>query len=135
MNPESNETREALLEDLLVKTSRTFALSIPPLPEPLRSEVTIAYLLFRIADTDGNGKFSNLRDDEGFWHPRRKAVEGDLVNAVRKPLDDDNQEPVAELYRAAGFSEQGLLASLVEAMCGLFLEPIGPVIAARGETP
>lgn len=39
------------LEDLLIKTSRTFALSIPLLPEPTRREVTIAYLLFRIADT------------------------------------------------------------------------------------
>jgi farnesyl-diphosphate farnesyltransferase len=39
------------LLDLLQKTSRTFALSIPPLPEPTRREVTVAYLLFRIADT------------------------------------------------------------------------------------
>ncbi|HZF07175.1 MAG TPA: squalene/phytoene synthase family protein [Thermoanaerobaculia bacterium] len=39
------------LEDLLLKTSRTFALSIPHLPEPTRREVTLAYLLFRIADT------------------------------------------------------------------------------------
>ncbi len=39
------------LEDLLLRTSRTFALSIPRLPEPTRSEVTVAYLLFRIADT------------------------------------------------------------------------------------
>lgn len=39
------------LDDLLEKTSRTFALSIPLLPEPTRREVTIAYLLFRIADT------------------------------------------------------------------------------------
>jgi farnesyl-diphosphate farnesyltransferase len=36
---------------LLVKTSRTFALSIPALEEPLRREVGLAYLLFRIADT------------------------------------------------------------------------------------
>jgi len=41
----------AALEDLLEKTSRTFALSIPVLPEPTRREVMIAYLLFRIADT------------------------------------------------------------------------------------
>jgi farnesyl-diphosphate farnesyltransferase len=41
----------ATLEDLLQKTSRTFALSIPALPEPTRREVTVAYLLFRIADT------------------------------------------------------------------------------------
>ena len=39
------------LETLLAKTSRTFALSICFLPEGLRRDVTIAYLLFRIADT------------------------------------------------------------------------------------
>jgi farnesyl-diphosphate farnesyltransferase len=39
------------LQDLLLKTSRTFALAIPTLPEPLRVKVTTAYLLFRIADT------------------------------------------------------------------------------------
>lgn len=39
------------LFDLLERTSRTFALSIPPLPDPTRREVTVAYLLFRIADT------------------------------------------------------------------------------------
>lgn len=37
--------------DLLQKTSRTFALTIPLLPEPTRREVSIAYLLFRIIDT------------------------------------------------------------------------------------
>jgi farnesyl-diphosphate farnesyltransferase len=36
---------------LLEATSRTFALCIPLLPEPARFQVTIAYLLFRIADT------------------------------------------------------------------------------------
>jgi farnesyl-diphosphate farnesyltransferase len=39
------------IDRLLVKTSRTFALAIPFLPEPLRREVGVAYLLFRIADT------------------------------------------------------------------------------------
>lgn len=39
------------LDDLLTRTSRTFALTIPLLPEPLRRQVTVAYLLFRIADT------------------------------------------------------------------------------------
>lgn len=39
------------LDQLLEKTSRTFALSIPRLPEPTRQEVTVAYLLFRLADT------------------------------------------------------------------------------------
>ncbi len=39
------------LAALLLRTSRTFALSIPRLPEPTRHAVTLAYLLFRIADT------------------------------------------------------------------------------------
>jgi farnesyl-diphosphate farnesyltransferase len=39
------------IDDLLQKTSRTFALAIPLLPEPTRTQVGIAYLLFRIADT------------------------------------------------------------------------------------
>jgi len=39
------------LEKYLQQTSRTFALCIPLLPPPTRQEVTLAYLLFRIADT------------------------------------------------------------------------------------
>lgn len=41
----------SVIDDLLQKTSRTFALAIPLLPEPTRAQVGIAYLLFRIADT------------------------------------------------------------------------------------
>lgn len=38
-------------DDILQKVSRTFALTIPQLPRPLRRVVTNAYLLCRIADT------------------------------------------------------------------------------------
>ncbi len=48
---EQREWRTADLEELLIASSRTFALAIPHLPEPTRREVTIAYLLFRVADT------------------------------------------------------------------------------------
>ena len=51
MSDGAGEIAAARLEELLVKTSRTFALSIPELPEPTRREVTVAYLLFRVADT------------------------------------------------------------------------------------
>lgn len=44
-------SRSPLLRDLLVRTSRTFALAIPLLPTPLDRSVTVAYLLFRLADT------------------------------------------------------------------------------------
>ncbi|HVV51636.1 MAG TPA: squalene/phytoene synthase family protein [Polyangia bacterium] len=39
------------IDSLLQKTSRTFALTIPYLPQQTRDEVGIAYLLFRIIDT------------------------------------------------------------------------------------
>jgi farnesyl-diphosphate farnesyltransferase len=52
------------LEELLEKTSRTFALSIPVLPEPTRRQVMIAYLLFRIADTF---------EDAAHWPPGRRV--------------------------------------------------------------
>ncbi|HEX4953487.1 MAG TPA: squalene/phytoene synthase family protein [Thermoanaerobaculia bacterium] len=40
-----------LFEELLAGTSRTFAATIPLLAVPLREQVTVAYLLFRLADT------------------------------------------------------------------------------------
>ena len=42
---------DALVESLLAKTSRTFALAIPLLDPPLAKNVGLAYLLLRAADT------------------------------------------------------------------------------------
>ena len=64
--------------DLLVKTSRTFALSIPALAEPLRREVTLAYLLFRIADTF---------EDAHAWPPEHRAAA--LAEFARRLEDGD----------------------------------------------
>jgi farnesyl-diphosphate farnesyltransferase len=64
--PAASAPAPELLDDLLVKTSRTFALSIPVLPEPTRREVTVAYLLFRIADT---------LEDSTLWPQQRKLDE------------------------------------------------------------
>ena len=58
--------RGLVLDDLLQKTSRTFALTIPLLREPTRTEVGIAYLLFRVADT---------LEDATRWTPDRKVRE------------------------------------------------------------
>ena len=59
MTERTNDHAEILsdqeVQDLLVKTSRTFALCIPMLPESLRRDVGIAYLLYRIADTIEDG--------------------------------------------------------------------------------
>ena len=65
------------LEDLLEKTSRTFALSIPVLPEPTHREVMIAYLLFRIADTF---------EDASHWPPEKRITSlHDFNELLRKP--------------------------------------------------
>jgi len=52
------------LEALLGGTSRTFAAAIPLLDGPLREEITVAYLLFRIADTF---------EDAAAWDAERRA--------------------------------------------------------------
>lgn len=44
-------TPDGDLDDLLRRTSRTFALAIPLLPDGLQREVGVSYLLLRIADT------------------------------------------------------------------------------------
>ena len=59
------------IDELLERTSRTFALSIPRLPEPTRGEVAIAYLLFRIADT--------FEDAVGWPRERKLAALADLA--------------------------------------------------------
>ncbi len=83
------------LEDLLEKTSRTFALSIPVLPEPTRRQVMIAYLLFRVADTF---------EDAAHW-PAERRVEA--LQEFQKLLSDFTPEEAARLtekWTAAGAS-------------------------------
>ena len=83
------------LEDLLEKTSRTFALSIPVLPEPTRREVMLAYLLFRIADTF---------EDAAHW-PAARRIEA--LHEFRDLLRDYSPEKGARLaskWTAAGVS-------------------------------
>ncbi len=72
------------VERLLERTSRTFALAIPELPEPLRREVGVAYLLFRIADTF---------EDATRW-PRAERL------AALAAFDDLLQKPATPAARA-----------------------------------
>ncbi len=62
------------LGDLLRKTSRTFALAIPLLPEPTQRAVSLAYLVFRIADT--------LEDATEWERADRVTALGDLATAL-----------------------------------------------------
>jgi farnesyl-diphosphate farnesyltransferase len=86
---------EADLLDLLEKTSRTFALSIPPLPEPTRREVTVAYLLFRIADT--------FEDAAHLQPEARIRALRDFIGLLRNPSPADAARLSRE-WRAAGWA-------------------------------
>ncbi|MDP7032528.1 MAG: squalene/phytoene synthase family protein [Gemmatimonadota bacterium] len=70
MNPQM-----ILCHELLPTVSRTFALNIRVLPHPLRTEVTVAYLLFRIVDT--------MEDAPGLYPEER----GSLFDAFLERLD------------------------------------------------
>ncbi|MGH9367211.1 MAG: squalene/phytoene synthase family protein [Thermoanaerobaculia bacterium] len=83
----------ASLEDLLEKTSRTFALSIPVLPEPTRREVMIAYLLFRIADTF---------EDAARWEPGSRIGALSEFRALLAASSRPQAERLAGKWSAAG---------------------------------
>ncbi len=68
------------LEELLLKTSRTFAVAIPLLPEPTCAAVRLAYLLFRIADT--------FEDAAGFVRADRLAALADFDRLLAAPGDE-----------------------------------------------
>jgi farnesyl-diphosphate farnesyltransferase len=83
------------LEDLLEKTSRTFALSIPVLPEPTRRQVMIAYLLFRIADTF---------EDAAHWPPEKRIEALDEFRDLLGDFSSGKASRLAEKWTAAGAS-------------------------------
>ncbi|HKI02277.1 MAG TPA: squalene/phytoene synthase family protein [Thermoanaerobaculia bacterium] len=75
------------LEELLIASSRTFALAIPLLPEPTRREVTISYLLFRVADTF---------EDAASW-PRAQRIEA--LERFGRLLENPRREEIEEVSR------------------------------------
>jgi farnesyl-diphosphate farnesyltransferase len=87
------------LDALLEKTSRTFALSIPVLPEPTRREVTIAYLLFRIADTF---------EDASHWpREKRRAALAEFERLLEAPQAPDARSLSAAWVRDGISTHQG----------------------------
>ena len=96
----------ASLDDLLLKTSRTFALSIPLLEEPTRREVTVAYLLFRIADTF---------EDGAAWTPERRirALE-DFAGLLRQVSDHESVRLAREWVEDPPVHHDGYLELLAE---------------------
>ncbi len=81
------------LFELLVASSRTFALNIPLLSEPTRTQATLAYLILRIADT--------LEDAER-WSAERRIEE--LMAFARLVADPGAAEEV-ETFRARAMAD------------------------------
>ena len=114
------------LGDLLEKTSRTFALSIPVLPEPTRREVMIAYLLFRIADTF---------EDAAHWAPEaRIAALSDFNRLLRSPSPRPEAERLSrdwvarEVAHHAGYQElMREVPFVLDAFFALSPEAIEPI--------
>ena len=115
----------ASLDDLLEKTSRTFALSIPVLPEPTRREVMIAYLLFRIADTF---------EDASHWDPdARTAALADFIGLLRRDASRDAERLSRDwvdrrVAHHAGYQElMAQVPFVLDAFFALSPAAIGPI--------
>lgn len=63
-------------DEILKKVSRTFALTIPQLPKPLRRVVINAYLLCRIADTIEDESALSVQQKEHFYELFLQVVSG-----------------------------------------------------------
>ena len=114
------------LAKLLEKTSRTFALSIPVLPEPTHREVMIAYLLFRIADTF---------EDAAHWEPEKRIQ---ALSDFRLLLGNPSRpeaERLARQWSAANPAEHAgyreLIAEVPDVLDAFFALPPGAVESVR----
>ncbi len=76
-----NDVDVSLQDALLPGVSRTFALTIPQLPEALRVPVTNAYLLCRLADT--------IEDEPGLKPAEKRHFHDWFVSAVRGEASAD----------------------------------------------
>jgi len=102
----SREENAEVLDRLLIGSSRTFALSIPLLPEPTRREVTLAYLLFRIADTF---------EDATRW-PRTARVRAlhEFSELLRSPDPDEVRRLTGQWCQASPVEHEGYVELLTE---------------------
>lgn len=97
----------AKLKELLEQTSRTFALAIPLLPEPTGRQVTIAYLLFRIADT--------FEDAERWPVEKRAAALAHFCGMLGSPARPDVRVLSRRWVEEPPIEHEGYLALLAEA--------------------
>jgi len=95
------------IDELLEKTSRTFALSIPLLPQPTRRQLGVAYLLFRVADTF---------EDAVAWNKERRITAlREFEDLLRTPSQARAQELGAAWAAGRPIEHEGYLELLRDA--------------------
>lgn len=123
----TTETQPPQLLPLLQTTSRTFALSIPLLPEPLQTEVGVAYLLFRIIDT--------FEDATRWDAQKRKDALGQFVRLMDVepgPASDEAQVVTSAWLREPPLTHAGYLELLAATPRVLsWLRALRPAAAAE----
>lgn len=111
------------LDSILEQTSRTFALTIPLLPDPTRRAVTAAYLLFRIADT--------FEDATAWSVGQRTEALADFSNLLDTPTPETAAHLARNWTRVAPVEHRGYVDLL--AQTPLVLEQFGRLGAEARE--
>ncbi|HTB77233.1 MAG TPA: squalene/phytoene synthase family protein [Polyangiaceae bacterium] len=113
------------LYELLSRTSRTFALAIPLLPEPTRSTTCLSYLIFRIADT--------LEDAESWSRAARLEALAEWRGLLLAPAGSSSARSIADVAKARTVSRRWLGREVVrdEAYAEL-IEEVPQVLSALG---
>src|SRR5690242_18499232 len=97
----NDEKGPADIRDLLARTSRTFALAIPLLPEPTQTTVCLAYLLFRVADP---------LEDAAPWPAATRMAALDEFSAIVRDPEPARIRAASAAWVAAGPSnDEGYL--------------------------
>jgi farnesyl-diphosphate farnesyltransferase len=94
---------------MLTGVSRTFALSIPELPDPLGQWVMCAYLVCRIVDT--------LEDRPGLDETARQRAFDEILAVLGPPIDVNR---TAQLSRAVSAPGDDACANLMASSCEVF---------------
>lgn len=104
--PDASAQAEAYQDYILPLVSRTFALTIPQLPEALRRVVANAYLLCRIADT--------VEDEPALDPARKERIEQALIEIVagRAPPEPWAADVAPLLSPASACAERDLIRRL-----------------------
>lgn len=132
-HPRSEIAPVSRQQQLLPGVSRTFALTIPQLPEPLRTSVTNAYLLCRIADTIEDEPTLSAPQKQAF-HDRFQAIvagrgvpperfSAELHPLLSETMSGDERELIRQMSVVIAIThslpvkEQAALEQCVRIMC------------------